>query len=100
MAFCNGRYFGGGFEIGKDANVQDGFIDFNFIWTLPMRLILYYIFLMLKKRLDLGKLYFHDKLKSVDLITRQEVNIDGETYQPGRYHLEIVSDLIKVVIYK
>ena len=57
-------------------------------------------FLMLKKRLDLGKLYFHDKLKSVDLITRQEVNIDGETYQPGRYHLEIVSDLIRVVIYK
>ena len=55
---------------------------------------------MLKKRLDLGKLYFHDKLKSVDLITRQEVNIDGETYQPGSYHLEIVSDLIKVVRYK
>ena len=71
VAFCNGRYFGGGFEIGKDANVQDGFIDLNFVSTLPKRLILYYIFLMLKKRLDLGKLYFHDKLKSVDLITRQ-----------------------------
>ena len=99
-AFCNGRYFGGGFEIGKDANVQDGFIDLNFVSTLPKRLILYYIFLMLKKRLDLGKLYFHDKLKSVDLITREEVNIDGESYQPGRYHLEIVSDLIRVVIYK
>ena len=95
-----GRYFGGGFEVGKDANVQDGFIDLNFVSTLPKRLILYYIFLMLKKRLDLGKLYFHDKLKSVDLITRQEVNIDGETYRPGSYHLEIVSDLIKVVIYK
>lgn len=25
-------------------------------------------FLMLKKRLDLGNLYFYDKLKSIDLI--------------------------------
>ena len=47
-----------------------------------------------------SEMCIRDRLKSVDLITRQEVNIDGETYQPGRYHLEIVSDLIKVVIYK
>lgn len=35
---------------------------------VPKKLIFYYIFLMLKKRLDLGNLYLYDKLKSVDLI--------------------------------
>ena len=35
-----------------------------------------------------------------DLETKQDVNIDGETYPSGRYHLEIVKNSLKVVIYE
>lgn len=35
---------------------------------VPKKPIFLLCFLMLKKRLDLGNLYFYDKLKNVDLI--------------------------------
>lgn len=99
-AFCNGRYYGGGFEIAKDANVKDEFIDINLVSTLPKYLIPYYLMLMFFKKLERGKLYHHYRLKNVDLVTNQPINIDGETYLSGEYHLKIIPNAIKVVIYK
>lgn len=99
-AFCNGKYFGGGFKIGKKADLNDGFIDINLVSGLKRRTIPYYLFLLFSGKLESGKLYYHNKLKEIDLETKQDVNIDGETYSPGKYHLEIVKDLLKVVIYK
>lgn len=99
-AFCNGKYFGGGFKIGKDANIQDGLIDINLVSSLKKRAIPYYLFLLFTGKLEKGKLYYHNKLKTVDIETKQKVNIDGETYLAGNYHLEIVKNMLKVVLYK
>lgn len=99
-AFCNGKYFGGGFKIGKKANIQDGFIDINLVSSLKKRAIPYYLFLLFTGQLEKGKLYYHNKLRKVDIETKQKVNIDGETYPAGNYHLEIVKGLLKVVLYK
>lgn len=99
-AFCNGKYFGGGFKIGKDANIQDGLIDINLVSSLKKRAIPYYLFLLFRSQLEKGKLYYHNKLREVDIETKQKVNIDGETYPAGNYHLEIVKGLLKVVLYK
>lgn len=99
-AFCNGKYFGGGFKIGKDAEVNDGLIDINLVVSLSKKAIPYYLFLLFSGQLEKGKLYYHNKLRYLELKTKQEINIDGETYPAGDYHLEIVKNLLKVVLYK
>ncbi|WP_027088835.1 diacylglycerol/lipid kinase family protein [Thomasclavelia saccharogumia] len=99
-AFCNGKYFGGGFRIGKNADIQDGLIDINLVSSLKKRSIPYYLFLLFTGQLEKGKLYYHNKLKVLDIKTNQDVNIDGERYAKGCYHLEIVKNSLKVVLYK
>lgn len=99
-AFCNGKYFGGGFKIGKDANIQDGLIDINLVSSLHKRNIPYYLSLLLTGKLEKGKHYYHNKLPDLQLETSQEVNIDGETYPSGKYELRIVKNLLKVVLYQ
>ena len=99
-AFCNGKYFGGGFKIAKDANIKDGLIDINLVSSLKKRAIPYYLFLLFRGQLEKGKLYYHNRLRKLDIETKQKVNIDGETYPAGNYHLEIVKNLLKVVLYK
>lgn len=99
-AFCNGQYFGGGFRIGKNAEVNDGMIDINLVSSLHKRYIPYYLTLLLTGRLERGKLYYHNKLSSLTLKTKQEINVDGETYPPGIYELRIVKNLLKIVLYR
>lgn len=99
-AFCNGQYFGGGFRIGKNACIDDGLIDINLVSSLHKRNIPYYLTLLLSGKLEKGKLYYHNKLSSLKLETKQEVNIDGETYPAGTYELKIVKDLLKIVVYR
>lgn len=99
-AFCNGKYFGGGFKIAKEADVQDGLIDINLVSSLHKRSIPYYMFLLLNGKLEKGKLYYHNKLDELEFETEQRVNIDGETYPAGKYHLKIVKGLLKVVLYQ
>ncbi len=98
-AFCNGQYFGGGFKIGKYANVQNGLIDINLVPKLPGYKISYYLSLLLTERLEKGKLYYHNQLERVTLESWQEVNIDGEVYPPGTYQLRIVKNQLKVVLF-
>ncbi|MFQ8706273.1 MAG: diacylglycerol/lipid kinase family protein [Thomasclavelia sp.] len=99
-AFCNGKYFGGGFRIGKNADLNDGFIDINLVSSLKKRSIPYYLILLFSGKLERGRLYYHNKLKELDLKTKQDVNIDEETYPSGIYHLEIVKNSLKIVIYE
>lgn len=98
-AFCNGKYFGGGFKIGKEANLNDGLIDVNLVSSLHKRDIPYYLTLLLTGKLEKGKHYYHQKSANLVLETQQEVNIDGETYPPGKYELRIVKNLLNVVLY-
>lgn len=99
-AFCNGKYFGGGFKIGKEAQIDDGMIDINLVSSLHKRYIPYYLTLLLAGKLEQGKLYYHQKLPYLTLKTRQQVNIDGETYPSGTYNLKIVKNSLKIVLYR
>ena len=60
----------------------------------------YYLTLLLAGKLEQGKLYYHQKLPYLTLKTRQQVNIDGETYPSGTYNLKIVKNSLKIVLYR
>ena len=93
-AFCNGKYFGGGFKIGKYADVKNGLIDINLVPQLKKSQLPYYVTLLLTEKLEQGKLYYHKQLKEVEVESNKEVNIDGEVYPAGIYQLKIVNKAI------
>ncbi len=67
-AFCNGKYFGGGFKIGKYADVKNGLIDINLVPQLPgYHSFLIMSLLLLTERVEQGKLYYHNQLERVTL---------------------------------
>lgn len=99
-AFCNGKYFGGGFKIGKCADVKNGLIDINLVPELKKSQLPYYVTLLLTERLEHGELYYHTQLKEVEVESNKEVNIDGEVYPAGIYHLKIVNKAINVVLFE
>lgn len=98
-AFCNGQYFGGGFKVGKYADLQNGLIDINLVAKMAIRQIPYYLILFLTEKLENGKQYYHRQVKKIEVETKQKVNIDGEVYPSGRYKLEIVKSALKVVLF-
>ena len=99
-AFCNGKYFGGGFKIGKYADVKNGLIDINLVPQLKKSQLPYYVTLLLTEKLEQGKLYYHKQLKEVEVESNKKVNIDGEVYPAGIYQLKIVNKAINVVLFE
>lgn len=99
-AFCNGHYFGGGFKIGYDGEIDDGYIDINVISDIAKRHLLQYVKALVTGRLHKTKKYQHFSEKDVIVKTSQYVNIDGEMYDPGIYHLSCLHHSLKVVYRK
>jgi YegS/Rv2252/BmrU family lipid kinase len=99
-AFCNAKYFGGGFKIGNEAVLQDGKFDVCLVTAVNKRNLPKYLILLSRGKIQQAKECSYQQMEQVDLISSKEINIDGETYPKGEYHLEIVSNKIKIVLFK
>lgn len=95
--FCNGRYYGGGFEIAKNASITSGIIDINIIEELHKGEIFTYLKSLYKQNLDNKEKYHHFEFDDVTIQTTQRLNVDGEQYEPGTYHLTKISKALKLV---
>ena len=99
-AFCNGHYFGGGFKIGYHGQIDDGCIDINVVSDIAKRHLPEYVKALVTGRLHKTKNYQHFSEKDVIVKTSQYVNIDGEMYDPGVYHLTCLHHSLKLVYRK
>lgn len=99
-AFCNARYFGGGFKIGNKADIQDGKLDISLVSGIKKRSIPKYLLLLLLGNIHKTHKSFYKQVDQIDIESSIDINIDGETYPKGKYHLEVVPNKIKVVIFK
>lgn len=98
--FCNGQYYGGGYLAGYQSKNDDGFIDITVIADIEKKELPYYVKSLLTNTLDQTKKYQHFKEKEVTVESSQYVNIDGEVYQPGTYHLKCLHKALKLVYKK
>lgn len=99
-AFCNAGYFGGGFLIGNQASLHDGKMDVHLIEGMRKRSIPKYVLLLFFNKLHISKNSFYHQFDQVDVECYKQVNIDGEVYPKGTYHLETISHQLLVVIIK
>lgn len=96
-AFCNGKYFGGGYIAGYDNKLDDGKIDISIVGHITKKELFYYVICLATGKLDKTKKFQHFKEEEIIVETEQYVNIDGETYEPGKYCLKCLSKAIKIV---
>ncbi|MBM6930211.1 hypothetical protein H5999_04005 [[Clostridium] spiroforme] len=96
-AFCNGRFFGGGVFIGYQSKLDDGLIDINVVSGISKTHLLLYLKALLISKLDHKDHYVHWQESAVTVKTSQYVNIDGEVYELGIYHLQCLHQVLKLV---
>lgn len=98
--FCNGRYYGGGYLAGYQSKIDNGLIDINVIGDINKKELPHYLKSLLTNTLDQTKKYQHFQKKDVTVESSQYVNIDGEIYDPGVYHLKCLHNALKLVYKK
>lgn len=96
-AICNGNYYGGGFNICPQAKLDDGYFNMTLIKGLTKRSIPKHFLLVSRQKLYLSKSVTERTDTQITLETNNEVNIDGEVYPSGTYHIEIVPKSIYIV---
>jgi len=96
-AFCNGQYFGGGYLIGYQSKNDDGFIDISVIGDISKKELPRYVKALFTNKLNKTKKYQHFCERYVTVKTSQYVNIDGEMYDPGTYHLKCLHNMLQLV---
>lgn len=96
-AFCNGQYFGGGVHIGYQSQLDNGMIDINIVGGISKTQLPSYLKALLTGHLDKKAHYLHWQDTNVVVKTSQYVNIDGEVYEPGTYHLQCLHHALKLV---
>ncbi len=97
-SFNNGIYYGGGFKISPFSLLFDGLMDVNLVPELKAIEIPLALTLLKAGHVDKVKQYYHRQLRTIDLESECEVNIDGEVYPQGRYHIEVIPQALNIVI--
>lgn len=96
----NAKYYGGGFPIIPQANIQDGYMDICIVDKIPKIKMPYMVSLLLREKLEQRKEVHYYKAKQVDVISYNTCNMDGEEIKKDEYHFQIVPQSISVVIYE
>lgn len=96
----NGQYYGGGFPITPQANIQDGYIDVCIVDQLPNVKIPYMLSVLFKRQLHKRKEVHYFRVKEAQIICQNNCNLDGEEYQSPHYHFQIVPASLNMVVYE
>lgn len=100
LTVCNGRYYGGGFEIAPNALLNDGMFDIIDVNSLNRLEIINLIMKLMKvKHLDSKNVSFYrtDNLKITSL-TPLICNIDGETIKDYNFDFTIKKEALNIDI--
>ncbi len=97
-AFCNGRYYGGGFEISPKSYINDGMIDLVILPKVSRAKAPYYAYKILKKKLGECEEVIVKQVKECTVSTPASMNLDGEIETASCYHLKIVPNSLNLVL--
>lgn len=96
-AICNGKYYGGGFNICPDALLDDGYFDITLIKGIHRLSVPRHLFLIAIGKLNKSNSVTMTKQKEIIVHSKSEVNMDGEVYPAGEYHLTLIPKGIYIV---
>ena len=94
----NGQYYGGGFQITPQANLQDGYMDVCIVDKVPKAKIPYLLSFLMRHVLERRKEVHYFKVKAAQIICENDSNVDGEEYKSKEYHFQVVPTSLNLVI--
>lgn len=95
----NGQYYGGGFQITPQAQIQDGYMDICVVDYVPKIKIPYLVTYLLTHQLHKRHEVHYYKVKEATVYCQQSGNLDGEEYKEGVYHFHVCPQSLNLVMF-
>lgn len=98
VALCNARYYGGGYKIGTNAELDDGLVDVYLVDQLPKAKMASLILGMKKGKHEDSPALKVVKAKKVFIESREPItcNIDGDKLTSDKFDIEVIPKGIDV----
>lgn len=98
LSICNGRYYGGGYNISPKASLEDNYFDVYYINKLRLPSIINLLLKLKKGKLEQDKRTNHFKTKNITVTSEEPIrfNVDGETIKNTKFEIKIIPKAIKI----
>ena len=98
LSICNGRYYGGGYNISPKAILEDNYFDVYYINKLRLPSIINLLLKLKKGKLEQDKRTNHFKTNNITVTSEEPIrfNVDGETIENTKFEIKIIPKAIKI----
>ena len=98
LSICNGRYYGGGYNISPKASLEDNYFDVYYINKLRLSSIINLLLKLKKGKLEQDKRTNHFKTNNITVTSEEPIrfNVDGETIENTKFEIKIIPKAIKI----
>ena len=98
LSICNGRYYGGGYNISPKASLEDNYFDVYYINKLRLPSIINLLLKLKKVKLEQDKRTNHFKTNNITVTSEEPIrfNVDGETIENTKFEIKIIPKAIKI----
>lgn len=98
LSICNGRYYGGGYNISPKASLEDNYFDVYYINKLRLPSIINLLLKLKKGKLEQDKRTNHFKTNNITVTSEEPIrfNVDGETIENIKFEIKIIPKAIKI----
>ena len=98
LSICNGRYYGGGYNISPKASLEDNYFDVYYINKLRLPSIINLRLKLKKGKLEQDKRTNHFKTNNITVTSEEPIrfNVDGETIENTKFEIKIIPKAIKI----
>lgn len=98
LSICNGRYYGGGYNISPKASLEDNYFDVCYINKLRLPSIINLLLKLKKGKLEQDKRTNHFKTNNITVTSEEPIrfNVDGETIENTKFEIKIIPKAIKI----
>ena len=98
LSICNGRYYGGGYNISPKASLEDKYFDVYYINKLRLPSIINLLLKLKKGKLEQDKRTNHFKTNNITVTSEEPIrfNVDGETIENTKFEIKIIPKAIKI----
>lgn len=98
LSICNGRYYGGGYNISPKASLDDNYFEVYYINKLRLPSIINLLLKLKKGKLEQDKRTNHFKTNNITVTSEEPIrfNVDGETIENTKFEIKIIPKAIKI----
>lgn len=98
LSICNGRYYGGGYNISPKASLEDNYFDVYYINKLRLPSIINLLLKLKKGKLEQDKRTNHFKTNNITVTSEEPIrfNVDGETIENTKFEIKTIPKAIKI----